>query len=189
MRRDFDDAQSPRSVHVRKARPAVSGLRGSLRLRDVLPGQRVGPGFYDGAIKYRYRVLGQVSPPFLYLWGTESDLGGSAAYPKTVLEDTSVRDEGNSGVKARMIESRCLKGAHRSVHLEKKPVEAAEEIGEWLRNEVEKWRDGMRRKAQQPAFSPGTLNQLWLQRLSPTLPHLCGQYVWCFEMFHSSQSK
>ena len=125
----------------------------------------VGPGFYNGGIKYRSRILGQVSPPVLYLWGTESDLGGSAAYPKTVLEETGVGDEGKGGVKAGMVESRYVKGAHHAVHLEK-PGKAAEEVGEWLKNEVEKWRDGMRGKAQQPPFSPGALNQLWLQRLS-----------------------
>lgn len=83
-----------------------------------------------------------------------------------MLEDTGVGDEGNGGVKAGMVESRCLKGAHHAVHLEKKPGEAAEEVGEWLKTEVEKWRDAMRRKAQQLAFSSGALNQLWLQRLS-----------------------
>ena len=79
----------------------------------------IGPGFYNGGIKYRSRVLGQVSPPVPYPWGTESDLGGSAAYPKRVFEETGVGDEGNGGVKAEMVESRHVKGTHHAVHLKK----------------------------------------------------------------------
>ena len=125
----------------------------------------VGPGFYNGGIRYRSRIPGQVSPPVMYLWGTKSDLGGSAAYPKKVLEEKGVGDEGNGGVKAGMVESRYVESAHHTVHLEK-PGEAAEVIRECLRNEVDKWQDGMRRKAQQPPFNSDALNQLWLQSLS-----------------------
>ena len=124
----------------------------------------VGPGFYKGEVKHRSRVLGQIQPPLLYVWGSASDLGGSA-YPQTVINETGIGDEGNGGVEAGKVESRYVKGAYHAVHMEK-PGEAAEEIGEWLKREMGEWQDEMRRRAQQPAISPGVLNHLWIERLS-----------------------
>ena len=122
------------------------------------------PGFYRSEVKHRKRVLGQVLPPLLFLWGTESDIG-SSTYPQKVIDQTGVGDEGNGGVASGNVQSKHVKGAYHAVHLEM-PGKAAEEIGKWLKKEQKKWQDAMRKKMQQPPMNPGVLNPLWLERLS-----------------------
>lgn len=123
------------------------------------------PGFYRGEVKHLKRVLPQVSPSLLFLWGTESDIGNSA-YPQTVIDQTGVGDEGNGGAASGKVQSRFVKGAYHAVHLEM-PGKVAEEISKWLKKELENRRDEMIRKEErQPPFNPGVLNQLWLEKLS-----------------------
>lgn len=123
------------------------------------------PGFYRAEVKHLMRVLPQVQPPLLFLWGTESDIGNSA-YPQTVIDQTGVGDEGNGGVASGKVQSRYVKGAYHAVHLEL-PGKVAEEISEWLKRELGQWHDDMlTRKERQPSFNPGVLNPLWLEKLS-----------------------
>ncbi len=84
--------------------------------------------------KHRRRVLGQVLPSLLFLWGSKSDIG-SATYPQTVVDQVGVGDEGNGGVASGKVQSTYVEGAYHAVHLEM-PRKAAEEIGKWLKREL-----------------------------------------------------
>lgn len=122
------------------------------------------PGFYRGEVKHLKRVLPQILPSILYLWGTESDIGNSA-YPQTVIDQTGVGDEGNGGTASGKVQSKYVRGAYHAIHLEM-PRRVAEDIGQWLKMELEKWHEEMTRKKEQPPFSPGVVNPLWLEKLS-----------------------
>ena len=122
------------------------------------------PGFYRGEAKHLKRIMPQLLPPILFLWGTESDIGNSA-YPQTVIDQTGIGDEGNGGVASGQVQSKYVKGAYHAIHLEK-PAKVAEEIGDWLKNGLENWRKERKKREQQPPFNPSVLNPLWLQKLS-----------------------
>ena len=115
------------------------------------------PGFYRGEAKYLKRIMPQLLPPILFLWGTESDIGNSA-YPQTVIDQTGVGDEGNGGVASGQVQSKYVQGAYHAIHLE--------EVGEWLKKGLGNWHKEREKREQQPPFNPSVLNPLWLQKLS-----------------------
>lgn len=122
------------------------------------------PGFYRGEVKHLKRVLPQILPSVLYLWGTESDIGNSA-YSQIVTDQTGVGDEGNGGVTSGKVQSKHVKGAYHAIHLEM-PGKVAEDVGEWLKTELKMWHEETMRKEEQPPFNPGVVNPLWLEKLS-----------------------
>lgn len=56
-------------------------------------------------------------------------------------------------------------GGYHAEHLEMRG-NFSKAISEWLKRELEKWRDEMKKKERQPPIIPGVLNLLWLERLS-----------------------
>ena len=173
--RDMPTQQHPHAVTL--TTPKAQEVYNYARPDPPFPGYEAGPdyknrpddsvvvpGFYRGEVKHLKRILPQLLPPLLFLWGTESDIGNSA-YPQTVLEQIGVGDEGNGGLATGKVQSKYVNGAYHAIHLEM-PGEVAEEISEWLKKE---WHDEMMRKKdeqQQPPFNPGVLNPLWLEKLS-----------------------
>lgn len=123
------------------------------------------PGFYRGEVTKITRVLPDVLPPTLYLWGSLSDVGNSDS-PERVVAQTGVGEEGNGGTATGKVISKYVAGAGHPVPLEK-PEEAAKVIAEWLGEETKTWREEeTRRRQHQPPFDPAFLNPLWLERMA-----------------------
>ena len=70
----LEDAQGPRGVHVRRPDSPFPGYEAAHDYATRSGDSFIGPGFYKGEVKHRTRVLGQVSPPVLCLWGTGPSL-------------------------------------------------------------------------------------------------------------------
>jgi len=122
------------------------------------------PGFYRAEITHIKRALREIYPPILYLWGTISDIGNSA-YSQRIIDQTGVGGGGGGGALAGQVVSRYIEGADHLIPY-KFPEKAAEAITDWLRVELEKWNEEVKRQREQPPFNSGVLNPLWLERFS-----------------------
>ena len=122
------------------------------------------PGFYRVGLPRLKQAMQNVLPPTLYLWGTESNLGGTA-FAKEVTAQTGTGDDGNGGAASGQVKSAWIEGASHIIPLSV-PLRAAEEISRWLLPEVERRKETNRQETQQPAIEPGILNPLWQKAMS-----------------------
>lgn len=144
--------------------PAFPGFENAPDYRNRSDETILVKGFYRGEIPHVKRALPDVYSAVLYLWGTKSDIGNSD-YPQRQIDLTGVGNEGGGGIATGQVQSKYIEGASHAIPLEM-PGEAAAAIAEWLRPQLQKWNEEVKRKRSQPPFNSDILNPQWLERYS-----------------------
>ncbi|KAK4565662.1 hypothetical protein LTR86_003510 [Recurvomyces mirabilis] len=126
------------------------------------------PGFSRPEAWWLWRSLPHVSPPVLFVWGSDSELFSGAGLKFRELLYTSVIGTGpggGGGQATRQVDEAEIAGAHHSVVLEK-PKGSAEAVGQWLQKKVLEWDEGRINRKTQPINDPTRIPAALMEKLA-----------------------
>jgi pimeloyl-ACP methyl ester carboxylesterase len=121
------------------------------------------PGFYRPEPAAIMKRLREITPPVLFLWGSES-AHFLVEYRAFLEKNTGIGIGANGGMKNGGVTSVVVKGSNHPMPLEQ-PQATAEAMVPWIRIQIEKWNKEMD-VSLKGKFYTKEVNPLWLKEMS-----------------------